>query len=357
MSPGRGAGEAGSRRHLPHGRAAPAGHPERVRGATTWRSSATRATMRTSSCRSCTSRSSSCTTASSSTFRADGAGTVDQRAHMCGAPAEFREAQRLAGTTSGCVFTDFLPKNPRRRHYESMVETTEHGGLITAQGEALAGSTRPRRSPYIPVEWSVGAYRFGHSQIRPMYNLDDVVSDLAVFIKTPKENNRLTHLVGAGNCQRSGPVDWRSSSTSRPRRMRPRPSRCPKANGMDHPRRHRNRTTPSASVSPSRRSDTALATGLQDLPGIDDASRFLAERNLSRGRARVAVPTTARRFDPPARSSPGASSGEVCVRDRPPGAVPRLLPSKRYSSVPLRRSSGEATREGHADAGSVGVTG
>src|SRR5207244_2131294 len=31
---------------------------------------------------------------------------------------------------------------------------------------------KPRKSPFMPVEFSVAAYRFGHSMVRPIYRLN-----------------------------------------------------------------------------------------------------------------------------------------------------------------------------------------
>lgn len=42
-----------------------------------------------------------------------------------------------------------------------------------------------QRQPFIPVEFSVAVYRFGHSMIRPTYKINDVVPELPIFSANP----------------------------------------------------------------------------------------------------------------------------------------------------------------------------
>ncbi|MEI7057804.1 heme peroxidase family protein [Nocardioides sp. CCNWLW239] len=51
---------------------------------------------------------------------------------------------------------------------------------------------------FMPVEFSVAAYRFGHSQVRGRYKLNTTVPALPIFTKatTPGEDLRLKHFVG-----------------------------------------------------------------------------------------------------------------------------------------------------------------
>src|SRR3712207_3118487 len=41
---------------------------------------------------------------------------------------------------------------------------------------------RPKRQPFMPVEFSVAAYRFGHSQVRGGYSINTVVRGLSTFL-------------------------------------------------------------------------------------------------------------------------------------------------------------------------------
>lgn len=90
--------------------------------------------------------------------------------------AHFNEAQRIVRWCyQWVVLNDFLPKvcDP----------------AIVAQVMPAAGQREPRLQfyrphggdAYIPVEFSVAAYRFGHSMVRPSYALNDVARSTASF--------------------------------------------------------------------------------------------------------------------------------------------------------------------------------
>lgn len=113
--------------------------------------------------------------------------------------------------------------------------------------------------PFMPVEFSVAAYRFGHSQIRRRYRLNTVVRDVEIFVETPSDANQLKHLGG----HRAFPPFWQIEW-----------SRFFPVAGSDENR-----------VQSSRRLDTKLARPLANLPGdIATTKRSLAERNLLRGK-------------------------------------------------------------------------
>jgi hypothetical protein len=77
-----------------------------------------------------------------------------------------------AGYTSGEIFRE--AQRVVRWHYQWMVV---HEFLVQAVGRTMLDDVlrrgrqhyRWRNDPYIPVEFSVAAYRFGHSQVRPSY--------------------------------------------------------------------------------------------------------------------------------------------------------------------------------------------
>ncbi|MGH2750345.1 MAG: peroxidase family protein [Actinomycetota bacterium] len=89
-----------------------------------------------------------------------------------------------AGHTLGEVFSE--AQRVVRWHYQWLVI---HEFLVTTVGQELVDdvlNTGPkhftwRNDPYIPVEFSVAAYRFGHSQVRPSYraNFGTSVTDAA----------------------------------------------------------------------------------------------------------------------------------------------------------------------------------
>jgi len=113
-----------------------------------------------------------------------------------------------------------------------------------------------RNQPFIPVEFSVAAYRFGHSMVRTDYELNDATedpNDVLIFGDDPNGDLR-------GFKERRGglEIQW---------------ARFFEFSG--------------ASQDPqlTRRIDTKLAIGLSKLPFITDMFKALAQRNLLRGKA------------------------------------------------------------------------
>jgi hypothetical protein len=159
-----------------------------------------------------------------------------------------------------------------RWHYQWIIV---HEFLPAIAGEALVEdvlrggrrSYRWRNAPFIPVEFSVAAYRYGHSQVRPGYiaNFDGdqgqpfvahlFRSDLDHSVADPDD------LVGGKRAPRRF-VDWRTFFDLGPT-----------------PHGHEDL---GASPKPNKRIDTKLSSILFDLPGIADGARSLAQRNLLR---------------------------------------------------------------------------
>ena len=117
-----------------------------------------------------------------------------------------------------------------------------------------------RNEPFIPVEFSVAAYRFGHSQVRPSYRMNfgpaaggDVF--MRVFVDTPANSASLD------------PEDMRG--------------------GLRQPRRFIDWQTffdfGDGNVRPNKKIDTTLSSVLMDLIGIPAGEpQSLAQRNLLR---------------------------------------------------------------------------
>ena len=63
--------------------------------------------------------------------------------------------------------------------------------------------------PYMPIEFSVAAYRFGHSQIRPTYLLNDRVGSVAIFSPPSSGPSPLADLRGGRPLPLSWSMDWR----------------------------------------------------------------------------------------------------------------------------------------------------
>lgn len=141
-------------------------------------------------------------------------------------------------------------------------------GVSTRRRVRSSEFYRPDETPFIPIEWSAAAYRYGHSQIRDSYNLNPFLAavnpDIEIFVETPTEENRLRHLGGGRQLPAFWTLDWRFFF-----------SQNPPGTPDDQ------RVTPQA----TRLLDVRLSRGLRFLPGITEGRRFLANCNLQRGRA------------------------------------------------------------------------
>ncbi len=115
---------------------------------------------------------------------------------------------------------------------------------------------RPKKNAYMPLEFSVAAFRFGHSQVRGGYRINQLV---AVPTFVPEANpGRLADLRGFRGLPPRWQVSW------------------PNLFDLD------------GAFQPSRLINTRLAVGLFGLPGEDETNkdrRSLARRNLLRGKA------------------------------------------------------------------------
>ena len=115
---------------------------------------------------------------------------------------------------------------------------------------------RWKRQPFIPVEFSAAAYRFGHSQVRARYQLNPGGEVLHILLPT-LDPNPLQHLGGFRPLPRTWRIQW----------------------DMFFPI---GGSTPQL----SRRIDTKMAGPLTSLPAsVDPERRSLALLNLLRGRA------------------------------------------------------------------------
>jgi len=66
---------------------------------------------------------------------------------------------------------------------------------------------RWKRQPFIPVEFSAAAYRFGHSQVRPSYQLNDTLESLPMLAE-PQLPHPLQHLGGFRPLPKNWTVQW-----------------------------------------------------------------------------------------------------------------------------------------------------
>jgi Animal haem peroxidase len=126
---------------------------------------------------------------------------------------------------------------------------------------------RPKHDAYMPVEFSVAAYRFGHSMIRNTYRLNTAIppegARLLIFnlAAAPTGPERLTHLGGFRQLPQFWPIEWRFFFDDLGDVVEPPPF-----------------------VQRSRRIDTLLAQELSRLPdNVATGIKALAARNLMRG--------------------------------------------------------------------------
>jgi hypothetical protein len=146
-----------------------------------------------------------------------------------------------------------------------------------------------REHAYMPVEFSVAAFRFGHSMIRPTYALNATLPAIPLFV--PGEPGPTGDLRGGNVLPGGWAVDWTLFFD----------------------------TAPGTAVQPSRLINTKIDPALFELPHNDgtDDTRNLAFRNLKRGQSlqlpsgqAVAKLLKADVIDP-ATASGGILSGET----------------------------------------------
>lgn len=162
----------------------------------------------------------------------------------------FKEAQRIVRFHyQWAVVNDYV----RRTVGENMLNEVWTAG---ANGEPHKINLRFyhwKVQPFMPVEFSVSAYRFGHSQVRSTYKINSVVPELPTF--SPEGNtNPLADFRGFRPLPPQWTIEW---------------DRFFEIDG----------STPQ----PSRKIDTELTSVLTNLPGMLSGMESLAVRNLLRG--------------------------------------------------------------------------
>lgn len=188
----------------------------------------------------------------------------------------FKEVQRLVRWHyQWVVVHDFLPRIVAQEVVDDILRVEElvvggHGRPPIALLRPRFRFYEPQESAYLPVEFSVAAYRFGHSMVRGRYFINDFVKqatgDRPLPIFGPENPpDELSNLNGFRRLPGQWAVEWKHLFA---------------VPGAD--------TEPQ----PSLRIDTSLAGPLADLPRsiASDPPHSLAERNLQRG-LRLALPS------------------------------------------------------------------
>jgi hypothetical protein len=162
----------------------------------------------------------------------------------------FKEAQRVVRWHyQWVVVHDFLARLVGKNLVDSLLTPTEptHVNL---------SFYKPKSDAFMPLEFSVAAYRFGHSMVRATYSINDLVRDLPIFSGARKPKP-LESFHGFRPLPDQWKVEWRFFFD----------------------------VGGGKSLQASRKIDTKLAAGLLKLPGERGDMANLALRNLRRGKA------------------------------------------------------------------------
>lgn len=176
--------------------------------------------------------------------------TADDAVHP---EQRFEVAQRLLRWHyQWIVVNDFLP----RTCGPDLVSRVFTWNSETDTWDIRRPNYRPRTDPYMPVEFSVAGFRFGHSQVRPTYDLNSTVTARPIF-SAGDAVSETDDLRGFGPLPAAWTIDWALFAD-----------------------------TTAATPQPSRLINSRLSSALFDLPGeTDPAMQSLAFRNLKRGQA------------------------------------------------------------------------
>lgn len=178
---------------------------------------------------------------------------VDQLRFQVEPAALFEEARRVVTWHyQWVVVHDFLRRLVGPEIHGEVWVTSPRSGKARANLSFFTWRSRP----FVPVEFSAAAYRFGHSMVRGDYRINDTLEILPILTDI-RVANRLQHLGGFRTLPKNWTVQWKHLFDL----------------GEGTPQ-------------PSRRIDTRLAEPLRKLPPlVDNARRSLGMLNLMRGRA------------------------------------------------------------------------
>lgn len=185
--------------------------------------------------------------------------------------AVFHEAQRLARWHyQWVILTEFLPLTVGGSVYDLLVDRALGPNGRRCYKIKDLSFYQFDENPYIPVEFSVAAYRYGHSQARSTYHLNRRLQGFrngAPLELFPVTRNGTTippkdHLASGRVLPPFWSIDWRFYFDQAGARTGKEPI-----------------------LQQTRRINTKLSASLSALPGEPEERRVLARRNLQRGRA------------------------------------------------------------------------
>jgi hypothetical protein len=121
-----------------------------------------------------------------------------------GSETPFETAQRIVRWHyQWMVLHDFLPRVVGADALRDVFDDT------TGEPVVRRRYYQWKNAPYMPVEFSVAAYRFGHSMIRAGYKLNTFVPPLPIFTPDPVPDNRLSSFGGFRELPALWTVEWR----------------------------------------------------------------------------------------------------------------------------------------------------
>ena len=163
--------------------------------------------------------------------------------------AKFEEAQRrVRWLYQWVVLFDYVRRLVGDDAFEKIVERDRDGRVK----DIVRPLYKPKNNPFMPIEFSAAAFRFGHSMIRGIYDLNSAVREKPIFTPGPL-TDPLADLRGFRRLPAGWTADWTLFFE------------------ID-----------GSAPQPSRLIDGRLVPALFDLPGFED-ERSLAMRNLLRG--------------------------------------------------------------------------
>ena len=120
-----------------------------------------------------------------------------------GSETEFEAAQRIVRWHyQWIVAHDYLRRNCGQAMLDEVLD--ESGPIPQVHRQVF----KWKYFPYMPVEFSVAAYRFGHSQIRGQYKLNTTVPRLPIFTPGPIRDDRLGSFGGFRTLPAQWTIEW-----------------------------------------------------------------------------------------------------------------------------------------------------